>query len=236
MALNKDIFKIYSNLSIPHYYLCNYKPYYLGADKLSKSLLNFKSLSEPDLKAWVNCAVEEFYKTVTLNDPIVIIRALGSNETFATESNSGLDFLGVKLSDRLKGFWRPEILIKQSTTPQKRLKLKEREKNLRDAYSVQIPANELDNTSVIILDDILTTGTTLLAIADAITRHSPKSKIFGFTLAKTDHEAVANKNIRLHSDEYNWENEAGWLVAEEDVNYCNNYEDLVRMILDDDFY
>lgn len=58
MALHQQFLKGTLN----HYYLCHYKSKAAGSDRLSQSLLRFKSGCDVDVDAWSSCAVEELNK------------------------------------------------------------------------------------------------------------------------------------------------------------------------------
>ena len=76
MGLQHSQIPFAQNHTIEHFYLCNYRPQYRGADKISRSLLRFKESLAHDLHAWIDCAVNELRNIVIPSD-VIVIRALG---------------------------------------------------------------------------------------------------------------------------------------------------------------
>ncbi len=70
----------------------------------------------------------------------------------------------------------------KDTKSQFGLKLKDRKRNIEDAFILNTKYSML-NTSVLLVDDILTTGSTLLEAARVLKRHGVK-KVWGLTLAR----------------------------------------------------
>jgi competence protein ComFC len=75
------------------------------------------------------------------------------------------------------------LIKKRQTKPQIKLKGLKRRKNLLNAYSLrqQLPAGA---KHIILLDDVMTTGATLNACAQAIKEQSPKVALWGLVVAK----------------------------------------------------
>jgi competence protein ComFC len=82
--------------------------------------------------------------------------------------------LKLKLSDILQRT--------RETKSQFGLKLKERKENVKDAFVLNTKYSIL-NTNVFLVDDILTTGSTLLEAANILKRNGAK-KVYGLTLAR----------------------------------------------------
>ena len=61
--------------------------------------------------------------------------------------------------------------------------LKERTKNINDAFEIINPINA---KNILVVDDILTSGSTLCEIARTIHRHNPNANITGLTVAAGD--------------------------------------------------
>jgi competence protein ComFC len=86
--------------------------------------------------------------------------------------------LAKKLNLKLAEFLRRT----KETKSQFGLKLKERKGNLRDAFAFN-PTFKLFNTDVFLVDDILTTGSTLLEAAKVCKRNGARN-VWGLTLAR----------------------------------------------------
>ena len=213
-----------------HYYLCNYRPKYTGTDQLSNSLIRFKQLSRIDVEAWTECALSELKKLKFKN--VLTLRALGSNETSVPPSSrTALDWMGKKIAQKLEVDYCPELLSKIKATHSLKLLTKtEREMALQNVYSF----NGDDAEEVLILDDILTTGTTMKAIIQAIRMALPSCPINLFTLASTDHQALLNSDLTLTGTSYTWQEEEWQTVAETEAFY-NQLDLLKSQILNDSF-
>ena len=214
-----------------HYYLCNYRPRFAGSDDLSKSLIRFKMLSRVDVEAWTECALIELNK-VSFDKGLVIMRALGSDEkSVSPSSRTALDWLGRKLAEKLDGDYCPERLCKIRTTRSvKSLSKVEREIELKDVYSFKGESVG----EILILDDILTTGTTMKEIIKAIRAVLPSCSINLFTLANTDHQALLNQHISLAGYSYTWQEEE-WKTVAESEEFYNQFVRLKSQILKDSF-
>ena len=76
----------------------------------------------------------------------------------------------------------PDLLIKQkSTTSQTELSGDARKLNLKDAFVVT-PGFQLQN-SVILFDDVFTTGSTLMEAAE-VSKRGGVEKVWGLTIAR----------------------------------------------------
>ncbi len=218
--------------SVNHYYLCNYLPTYKGNDDLSKSLIRFKSGSPIDVEAWTECFLSEI-KKLSFKKEILVLRALSSDEMKVYSSNgTQLDKLALRLANLVTGTYQPELLYKtRKTKSMKFLSLYDRIKELQNVYAF---TGQSSFKEILILDDILTTGTTMKEIVKAIRQVSRSSSITLFTLASTDHQATMNKTISLSSTSYIWEKEDWKLIAEEGV-YYGSLDMLKSRILNDSF-
>jgi predicted amidophosphoribosyltransferase len=70
--------------------------------------------------------------------------------------------------------------------------------------------------SFLLIDDILTTGTTMRMIIRALRRQFPRCPIRIFTLARSDYDPALNLSSPLHGQNYHLEDSTGWVVAEEE--------------------
>ena len=180
-----------------HFYCCQYLPLCSGIDNVSRSLLKFKRGAQPDLDSWIDRALRGFLETPVILPPdTVIIRALRHKETRPqTDPPSSLDRLGQALSHQLGAPYRPHLLYKtHPTAVAQSLTRQQRTAELQNVYQINpIEANAAEtppavtNTppSILLLDDILTTGATILSILQTLTAAFPNCRITIFTLAKT---------------------------------------------------
>lgn len=76
----------------------------------------------------------------------------------------------------------------------------------------------------LLIDDILTTGTTIRMIIRTLRRTFPQCPIRIFTLARSDYNPTLNLSSSLHGHTYHHEDGTGWIAAEEDHNeYSDTY-------------
>lgn len=223
----------FQNEYFSHYYLCNYRPQHKGADALSESLIRFKMKRRIDVEAWTYCAIIELNKLLE-SKPLIISRALSRDElTASLENHSALDWMGKEMQRELNASYLPESLSKiRSTRAIKMLTRTEREEELRDVYCFHQPT--VDYSNVLVIDDILTTGTTLKEIVRVIRSQNPDVNITLFTLANTDHDAILNQKVTLTGYDYTWQNDQWTTIAEERETYLA-IEHLKSCIINDDF-
>jgi predicted amidophosphoribosyltransferase len=171
-----------------HYYLCPYLPLTAGTDSLSHSLLKFKQRIQPDLDAWIDCSVQ-LLGQLPISPETIIIRALRHDETAARpDFPSALDLLGHSLAIHLRCRYLPGLLIKSRTTlPNKHLTRRERRSQLQDVYHLTA-ATTSPATPFLLIDDILTTGTTMRTLIGTIRSDCPASPIRTFTLTRAEYQ------------------------------------------------
>jgi hypothetical protein len=238
----------YNNSLYRYYYLCHYLPLSAGADTLSRSLLKFKRGIQPDLNAWIDCSLEEF-QNIPLSPDTIIIRALRHDETRVHESPpsalrpssappaallpfspplSALDLLGQSLAARFQCQYLPSLLCKsRPTLSNKGLTRGQRETELNDVYALTpgstlippLPASANPHPPFLLIDDILTTGTTIRTIIHTLHQAFPLSPLQVFTLAKADNDPDLNRSSPPHSQNYHLEGDTGWIIAEEPAPY-----------------
>jgi predicted amidophosphoribosyltransferase len=209
----------YNNSLYTYYYLCHYLPLSAGADTLSRSLLKFKRSIRPDLHAWIDCTLEVFHN-IPLSPGTIILRALRHDETRVHESPpSALDLLGQSLAASFQCQYLPSLLCKsRPTLSNKGLTRDQRETELNDVYSIA-QKNLPPHPTFLLIDDILTTGTTIRTIIHTLHQAFPLSPLQVFTLAKADNDPDLNRSSPPHSQNYHLEEDAGWIIAEEPAPY-----------------
>jgi predicted amidophosphoribosyltransferase len=196
--------------SFRHYHLCDYLPLSAGKDMISRSLLKFKHRTRPDFNTWIGYALEALHE-ISLTPDTIILRALHHDEMVAgTKFPTALDFLGHALAGHFGCRYLPSFLRKsRPARPCKELSRRQRKTELRGIYSLNpdilphvappaalptpspadpIPAPPLPspNPPFLLIDDILTTGTTMRMIIQPLRRTFPLSPIRIFTLARAN--------------------------------------------------
>lgn len=182
------------NTVFTHYYLALYFPLATGEDLLSYSLVRFKQRLQPDLDAWIDCA-GDLLGRLSFPPQTIVLRALRHEETTVRpEFPSALDRLGQSLALRFGCRYRPDLLSKtRATLPGKYLTREERELQLRDAYRLAATVGAAVNphTQLLLIDDILTTGSTMRAIIRSVREQLPDCPIHIFTLSRAKYHAPA---------------------------------------------
>lgn len=228
MGLQQNILVV-DGKPFDHYFLCHYKPYSSGVDRLSRSLIRFKNNYSIDVQAWIDCSVQEL-KAILLSENFTIVRALHSYEKEVIESNLPLDHLCMALSSHTGSVYEPGLLTKKKTTQSlKSLSATEREDVMRDLYSF---TKDSVIKSLLIVDDIFTRGTTLAAIVRAI-RAVTDCEIILYTLATTNRNDILNNTQALHTSSYRWHTQSGWSSVQEAAQDYLSDEQLRGLILSD---
>lgn len=173
-----------------HYFLYPYLPLRSREDSVSRSLLRFKQRLQPDLDHWIGLAVDSL-KSIRPAPETVILRPLAHDETIVNPTFSGgLDLLGRALALELACRYLPQLLVKtRPTLPNKSLTRGQRRMELQDVYRVSLPAGSIGasldgNTPFLLIDDILTTGTTMRTLIHALTTSFAHCPIRVFTLTR----------------------------------------------------
>lgn len=149
-------------------------------DPVSQYLLDFKRNIEPITSKWIRLA-SSFFKDKF--KPDLIIRVLASSETIWVNGSS-IDKLGHALDIKNISKYRPRTLYKIRTTrPLKVLNKHEREEEVKEVYRFVKP--DFQVKSVLLLDDILTSGTTINEIKRAISVEIADIDLYLFVMGKT---------------------------------------------------
>ncbi|HKC14658.1 MAG TPA: phosphoribosyltransferase family protein, partial [Patescibacteria group bacterium] len=166
----------YNKTSKKLIYNFKYNPYLLDLRKFLSSLL-YESLVQNESfnrvlqssKTWIFVPIP-LYPTKLRN------RGYNQSEILAKELSKELDFASLGLLKRVK-----------KTQTQVGLKLEERKKNIKGAFEINssliINHSELKNAYIFLVDDIVTTGSTLLEAANTLKRQGA-GKVYGITLAR----------------------------------------------------
>jgi ATP-dependent DNA helicase RecQ len=242
-----------------YFYLCHYLPRTAGVDSLSRSLVKFKRGIRPDLDAWIQCSLELLRNIPLSPGTIIIralrhdetqVHETQVHETQQVQETppASLDLLGHALAAAFHCQFLPSLLRKsRPTLSNKGLTRLQRETELKDVYSIApealasssppsaplpsslLPFSAPSNPPFLLIDDILTTGTTIRTIIHTLHHSFPLSPLQIFTLAKVDYDADINRSSPPQSQNYHLEEGTGWIVAEEPATY-NPLHDLKNSI------
>lgn len=206
----------------------------VGADKLSESLLRFKRGYPTDLLAWTECAQAEL--APVLDQHTIIMRALSHQELIILNPPyNSLDILASRLAFQCAGQYLPQGLVKQRPTkPMKSLSRAERKKELQQVYMVKENLISSSCQAILVLDDILTSGSTVGAIIEALNAVTDKS-ISVFTLAYTEKYTSLNDQLNLESYTYQWDHVSGWAPVGESEEFYGTVSSLKQKILNNSF-
>lgn len=195
-----------------HYFLFYYIRKQEGNDWISTNFLRFKEDREVVVDAWIDFATSSL-KELSLNDNTVIVRALHSHETVIDPaSNTPLDRLCRSIADTFHCAYLPGLLFKtRSTQPLHNLpSAKERVAEMTDLYQAGPGMASLENKSILLVDDVVTTGLTVRHIIKAIRTMLPEINITVFSLAKTEYNPDINKTLDLQGAKYKF-NGVKWI-------------------------
>jgi hypothetical protein len=152
-------------------------------DRISRSLVDFQHARDPQAMQWVRLTALLAEQVLSCD---VIVRALSSKEKTAG-GGEPLDRVCQELARRMDVPYAPERLRKtrQTQAVKNAGGRRTRMKHLLDAYTFDA-AGLSETPRVLIVDDVITTGATLSAIASAIRKTSPASEILFLGLARTE--------------------------------------------------
>jgi predicted amidophosphoribosyltransferase len=176
--LNNSFFRLY--------HLCYYFSSMEQWDVDRNRIILFKNYDERTIRFFITQSIN-FLLSHRMDKDLIIIRALSSKELkIDVKSNSALDRLGKSLSAVFGCVYLPEILEKERhTKPIKSLTLADRQKELSSVYKIRDLTVNLNGRKILIIDDVVTTGTTSCSIIKAVVEKYPAVKINIFSLAWT---------------------------------------------------
>jgi competence protein ComFC len=155
---------------------------------VKKLIYNFKY--KPYLADLKNSLVELFYESLIQQElfqnalgfsPILVPTPL-SPKRLRQRGYNHSELLAQGLADRFKLKISNVLQRTRETKSQFGLNLKQRKENLKDAFALNT-GYSIPNTNVFLVDDILTTGSTLLETARILKRQGAR-KVYGLTLAR----------------------------------------------------
>lgn len=160
----------------------------ISADVWTRRLTAFKYGGRAEVWAAAS-ALEAGLKSINWSPyRIAMVSALSHGDTHL-RSGSQLELLGTTVCERLGFDWLPTALTKK---PHRALHMLHgagaRDQELKDVYSARIPAGY---DCVLVLDDLVTRGTTISSIATAIHADSPGLPVAGCVLGKHERSGFA---------------------------------------------
>jgi len=152
-------------------------------DTISQYLRDFNEGVEPQISRWISFAAPLICSAGPFD---VIVRVLRSGELSA-DGTSALDRLCQEIALQSGATYAPERLVKtRKTRPLQGLGGRTAHRKELDGAFVFEGSAIRAGARILVVDDILTTGSTLEVVASAIKKSLPDSEIVGFALGKTD--------------------------------------------------
>jgi len=172
-----------------------YKKYSQYNDQISISIREgFKNNNKHHVKFWSDLAAFSIKNHLEEEEVTIdhVIRILGSSE-LEPSGTSPLDILCNSIAESLSCKYSPELLRKtHATRPLKQTNLRsEREEELKGVYQVSDGVIK-DGESLLLVDDISTSGTSSQTVANQILENFPYVKIYFFVLTKTCNPAFGD--------------------------------------------
>ena len=167
------------------YCLSYYKPKKTGDhDLVSSSVLAFKNGEETSLTVWTNYCIQAV--NLLEDSPDIVIRVLGSSEKTPV-SGTPLDILGRKIAVKCGAEYVPAALSKSKINePLHSLGGKiERENELKGIYNYHDIGQPMLFPKILLIDDIVTTGSTIKEIYRAIHSVASDAQVYFMVLGKT---------------------------------------------------
>ncbi|MEQ8906022.1 hypothetical protein [Ekhidna sp.] len=169
------------------WHLCYYFP--KSRDEFySAKLLDFKNGEEEAIQFWIDWVehdfINEIYDTIRFG---LIVRVLGHDELEVTEDKP-LDQIGEIIADVKGSLYEPKVLGKKRAN--KKLSftvgIEERQAAMEDNYYLADEEFQDYADNVLIIDDIKTSGTSLLAVQETLLEAGFSGRIYGFSLGLTE--------------------------------------------------
>lgn len=170
---------------------CFYIPKRHGEDELSEKLIRFKENKEIDF--WSDIVCKDIKSQNWKVD--FVVRALGHSE-LSSNLQTPLDKLCKAIADKCGYIYMPNLISKKrSNKALHTLNKKERAGEMQNMFSINTQNIPSTVSSILIVDDIKTTGATLNAMSLAFRKQYPKLDIYQYVIAQTSDNPDANKKF-----------------------------------------
>lgn len=177
-----------------HFYL----GYYL--DEIKYKLLDFKSRKTIVINEWISIVCENMELLPKFN---FVVRALGHEEMEIIETNTPLDELALAMTQFTKTIYLPNLLKKHSKTKKSTtLTQIERYNEIHHKYYLDNDVSTkylTKDSSILIIDDVFTSGATTNEIIRAIHHDYPHVKCYIFSLVKTSYADSSLSFKQIHN-------------------------------------
>lgn len=210
---------------IPLHYLCGYRAASSGHDGISKSILKFKQGDTLHIAAWAEVALLALQQA-GLGKGDIMVRALGHQETAVLwrSDPQPMDVLCRFIAEKSGCAYSPDIIRKKWKTEKLRgMSRTQRERAMDGAYELA-PVFGWGKQRLWIMDDVVTTGSTVRAIAAALLKRYPAVELRTFCLARTDGHLGDLERGLVKGEHYGWDARAGnWVVMEDPPLYGDEW-------------
>jgi predicted amidophosphoribosyltransferase len=158
-----------------------------GKEPWTSRINRFKARDEQAICAAIDVLSEAVTSLDLSDEKIGVVSALGHDDKIL-QPKSPLARLGEAVASRLGAEWLPDLISKQSHPPLHNIKSAEdRHKTVKAAkYASKRNPNV---GALLVIDDIVTNGSTASHIAEAILRRAPETRIFSVALGKSERRA-----------------------------------------------
>ena len=154
-------------------YQFKYKPYVSDLKNLLVDFLYEALIQKEEFMKIIEAIGEKIIVPIPLHSLRLKKRGYNQAEILATELSKKLNIKVLNILQRIK-----------NTRPQVGLKREERIKNISGAFSIiPNPPNLPNSSNIFLVDDVLTTGSTLNEAANVLKRNGAK-KVWGIALAR----------------------------------------------------
>ena len=183
------------------FHLCYYFPDERD-EFYSSQILEFKEGNEDAIEFWGDWVEYDFrYEIFDAIRFGLVLRVLGHSELEAVEDKP-LDEIGQRIVDVKGGVYNPKVIGKHRENKKlsRTNSLEEREAELEENYYLIDEDYRDYRRNVLIIDDIKTSGTSMIAVKDLLRDSGFSGRIYGFALGETERNDLT-KNDEIEAPE-----------------------------------